>query len=680
VEPLENAADESAATDDLVEAAAEAVEAPAVEPNDEPEAEREAEAELEAEPESEPKPKAESEPESESQPEVVAAADESARETRADATIEPALGTGPATAPEPDREVDAEPEPVAVSEPVAEPEPATPVEPKTVGRVIADALHAAGVTVAFTVPGESFLGLLDALPAAGIRVVTTRHEGGAAFMAEAHGQLTGRPAACLATRAVGAANLAIGIHTARADSTPMFAIVGGVSRAFRGREAFQEADLVGSIGRMAKWAVEIDELSRVEPLMAEAVRHAGAGRPGPVVITVPEDLLDELVPGAPLEPAAFRATRIEPEPDDVRAVLQLLTGARRPVMLAGAGVLRSRGSADLIRLAELLEVPVIASWRRADVFPNDHRLYLGMTGYGAPETVRARLDAADTVVVLGSRLSEITSFGYTVPAPGIPWAHVDVEPRVAHAGLPAPTLAVTSDARTFLRVARRRVSNGVLAAEPFDARRIANAADREAFEAASRVDDIAWDGPGVHPGRVFATLNAVLPPQTIVTTDAGNFAGWAARGYHFRRPGTFLGPTSGAMGYGLPAAIAAALEHPGRPVVALAGDGGFAMTMHELETAVREGTRIVAIVFDNERYGTIGVHQERRGTGPTDTTDLGPIDFAAVAEGLGARGVHVGDDGAFESALREALGADRTTVIQARLDRRWKAVGRLDPD
>jgi acetolactate synthase-1/2/3 large subunit len=576
---------------------------------------------------------------------------------------------------EPEPEVEAEPE--LVVEAAAEPE--VTVEPKTVGRVIADALHAAGVTVAFTVPGESFLGLIDGLRGAGIRLVTTRHEGGAAFMAEAHGQLTGRPAACLGTRAVGAANLAIGLHTARSDSTPMFAIVGGVSRAFRGREAFQEIDVVGSIGRMAKWAVEIDELSRVEPLIAEAVRHAGAGRPGPVVITVPEDLLDEIVPGAPIEPAPFRAMRIEPDPGDVRAVLQLLAGARRPVILAGAGVLRSRGSADLIRLAELLEVPVIASWRRADVFPNDHRLYLGMTGYGSPHSVQARLDEADAVVVLGCRLNEIASFGYAVPGPGIPWAHVDVEPRAAHGGLAGPTLAVTTDARTFLRVARRSVSNGVLAAEPYDARRSANEADREAYEAASRVDGVAWDGPGVHPGKVIATLNAILPPQTIVTTDAGNFAGWAARGYRFRRPGTFLGPTSGAMGYALPAAIAAALEHPGRPVVALAGDGGFAMTMNELETAVREGTRIVAIVFDNERYGTIGVYQEGRGTGLADASELGPIDFAAVARGMGALGVHVDDDAAFEPALREALGADRTTVIHVRLDRRWKVVGRLDP-
>ncbi len=561
--------------------------------------------------------------------------------------------------------------------------PAEPVAQRTVGRLIADALRAAGVEVAFTVPGESFLGLLDALPEAGIRVVTTRHEGGAAFMAEAHGQLTGKPAACLATRAVGAANLAIGIHTARADSSPMFALVGQVARPFLGREAFQEIDQPASIGRLAKWAGQVDSASRVEAIMAEATHQVLAGRPGPVLISLPEDLLDELVPGATTEAAPFRPARLEPDDADVKRLLHQLTAAHRPVILAGAGVLRSRGTADLVRLAELLEIPVIASWRRPDVFPNDHRLYLGMTGYGSAATVRARLDSADFLLVLGARLNEISSFGYEVPRSGLAWAHVDLEPRPSGNGLVGPDLAVAADARTFLRVARRRVSMGVLAAEPFDARRSANEADRTEYEAAANVTSDPWDGPGVHPGRVIEVLNATLLPQTVVTTDAGNFGGWAARGLRLRRPGTFIGPTSGAMGYGLPAAIAASLEHPGRPVIALAGDGGFAMTMSELETAVREHASVVAIVFDNQRYGTIRVHQDRRGTGDGTSTELGPIDFAAVAVALGARGIRVGTDAAFEPALAAALSAAQsdgaTTVIQLELDPRWRAAGILDP-
>ena len=390
----------------------------------------------------EPEPHLDAEPEREP---------EAGLETTAEVEVEPEIPPEAPPAPEPQPEAPPELEPVA---------------PRTVGRLIADALKSAGVEVAFTVPGESFLGLLDALPDAGIRVVTTRHEGGAAFMAEAHGQLTGKPAACLATRAVGAANLAIGIHTARADSTPMFALVGQVARAMKGREAFQESDVAGSIGRLAKWSAEIDSAERAESTMAEATRQALGGRPGPVVLSLPEDLLDELVPGAAADAVPFRPTRVEPDDLAVRRVLQQLAAAQRPVILAGAGVLRSRGTADLVRLAELLEVPVIASWRRPDVFPNDHRLFLGMTGYAAADTVRPRLDAADLVVVLGSRLNEIASFAYEVPRRDQAWIHIDLEPREAGHGLPGPTQSVVADARTFLRVARRRVSLGVLAAEP----------------------------------------------------------------------------------------------------------------------------------------------------------------------------------------------------------------------
>lgn len=553
---------------------------------------------------------------------------------------------------------------------------ASPSHPRTAGRFIADALHAAGVRVAFTVPGESFLGLLDALPEAGIRVVATRHEGGASFMAEAYGQLTGRPAACLATRAVGAANLAIGIHTARADSTPMFALIGQVPRAFRGREAFQEVDLAGSIGRLAVHGVEIDDAERVAPAMAEATRHALGGRPGPVVIAVPEDLLDDQMPAGAEVIHVTRFRPADPDPDDVRAVLRRLTAAERPLILAGAGVLRSRSTADLVRLAEILDLPVVSSWRRGDVFPNDHPLYLGMTGYGAPTTVRERLAAADEMLVVGCRLNEITSDAYRVPGPGQRWTHVDLEPRKARAGLDAPTVAIPSDARTFLRMASRLLGGTVHDRDRLDARRAANAADRAAWETATVVDGGEWAGPGVHPGRIAATLARVLPPDATITADAGNASGWLARGYRWRRPGTFLGPTSGAMGYALPAAIAASIVHRDRPVVGWTGDGGFAMTMAELETAVREHCRLVLLVFDNRRYGTIRMHQDDRGTGQGIATELGPIDIAAVAAGLGARGVRVDDDSRFEATLEEALAHDGPTVIHLQLDRAWVSVDR----
>ena len=277
--------------------------------------------------------------------------------------------------------------------------------------------------------------------------------------------------------------------------------------------------------------------------------------------------------------------------------------------------------------------------------------------------------------MLGSRLNEPTTFEYRIPAMGQRWMHVDLEPRSGPVGFaPAPELAIRADARAFLRAANARLKEGVLLAAPVKARDRNNAADRAAWEAAAVVDDGDWSGPGVHPGRIIADLHRLLPEDAIVTTDAGAFAGWLARGFRFRRPGTFLGPTSGAMGYGFPAALAASLVHRERRVVALVGDGGMGMTMAEVETAVREGAHVVAIVFDNERYGMIRAHQDRHGSPTAPGTDLGPVDFAAAARACGARGVRVESDAAFEGVLRTALAASGPTVIQVALDRRWVSV------
>jgi len=547
--------------------------------------------------------------------------------------------------------------------------------PRTVGRLVADALRTAGVRYAFTVPGESFLGLLDGLRDAGIRIIATRHEGGAAFMAEAHGNLTGRPAACLGTRAVGAANLAIGIHTARQDSTPMFALIGQVERAHRGHEAFQEIDQVATIGGLAKWAAEPAEASEVPGILTEALQQVAGGRPGPVLLSFPEDLLDALAPdGGRIAPD--RGGQARPTDTDIRAVIELLASAERPVILAGGGVLRARTSTDLLRFADLLQVPIVAGWRRADVVSNDHPLYLGMAGLGAAPSVRERLLAADAMLVIGSRLSEPTSWDDAIPGASTPWAWVDIEPHRPH-GPRQPELTVVADARAFLRAANERlVGRAVLDAEKVRRRQANNEADRATWETSSAVDAGAetWTGPGVHPGRVITTLRAVLPDDAILTTDAGNFASWAGRGFRFRRPGTFIGPTSGAMGYAVPAAIAAALVHRDRPVVALAGDGGMGMTMAELETATREGARIIVVVFDNERYGTIRMWQERRGSGQGLGTELGPVDFVAIARGLGARGVRIDRDADLEPALRQALAEERSTVIHLVLDRAWLSV------
>jgi len=552
--------------------------------------------------------------------------------------------------------------------------------PRTAGRFIADTLAAAGVRVAYTVPGESFLPLLDGLAAAGIRVVPTRHEGGAAFMAAASAALSGHPTVVVGTRAVGAANLAVGLHVAHADSLPVIALVGQVARPTRGRDGFQEVDLAATIGGYCRWAREVRDAATLPTILDEALRRATTGRPGPVLLSLPEDLLAEEVADAPSRPAAAATvgpSRLPPpDPIHVRRILHLLLDAERPVILAGGGVLRSRATADLVRLAEFVDVPVIAAWRRPDVFPNDNPRYLGMSGYFAAPTVRRRLANADAMLVIGCRLNEVATYGHEIPATATRWAHVDTEPLGSRPGLAAPTIALAADARTFLREARRVLGAGVLDAGGLERRRASMAADRVAFEDARQVDLAAWDGPGVHPGRIVATLNRVLSPDTIVTTDAGNFGGWAARGLVLRRPGTFLGTTAGAMGFAIPAAVAAAMAGPGRPVVALAGDGGAGMTIAELETAVRVGVHPVVLVFDNERYGTIHDHQVRRGFEPV-ATDLGPVDWVRVAEGYGANGARIDRDDAFEPALRAALAAARPTVLHLVVDRGWISVDRF---
>jgi acetolactate synthase-1/2/3 large subunit len=534
----------------------------------------------------------------------------------------------------------------------------------TVARLVADGLAAAGVRWAFTVPGESFLGLLDALPAVGIEVVATRHEGGASFMAEAVGQLTGAPAAVLGTRAVGAANMSIGIHTARANSTPIVALLGQVQREFLGREAFQEVDLASSFGRLAKWSGQIDDPADAARLVGEGLSAMLSGRPGPVLFALPEDVLglDTVGEGASLD----IATQPRPSLASVSAIVEMLANAERPAILAGHGVYSADARDLLITLSELLTVPVFAGWRRPTAFPNDHANFLGTTGYGSPAVVRERLMSADVLLVIGCRLNEIASFDYVIPAPSTAWAHVDLEPRTAHDGLRAPDFALAADAATFLE-------NAVAVArefQPSQNRAASIAADRAAYLATTRLPDRSWDGAGVDPVHVVRVLQEVLAEDAIVTVDAGNFGLWPARYLKFHADQVFLGPTSGAMGYGLPAAIAASLVAPHRQVVALCGDGGFAMTMNELETAVRTGAKPVVLVYDNMRFGTIAMHQRNERFDEV-ATGLGPIDFAAVARACGAEGVRVSDDQAVEPALRAAVSGDHASVLHLDLDSRW---------
>jgi len=557
------------------------------------------------------------------------------------------------------------------------PAPGTTQKARTGARLLVDTLVANGFRHAFGVPGESFLAVLDALSGSPIDFVTCRQEGGAAMMADAAGKLTGRPGLCFVTRGPGATNASSGVHVASQDSTPLVALVGQVERHLLGREAFQEADLVRGIGSLASWGAQIDDPGQTGVVLAKAWKRLTSGRPGPILLSVPLDVQVmevELIDEPPPAPQGARGPAADRE--QVSRVVKLLAASERRVIMAGGGVLRARATKRLVALSEALAVPVIASWRRPDVFPNDHANYLGMTGAWSAATVWPRLVDADVIAFIGARLSEANTFDYSIPGPGTRWAHVDLQPRAAQAGLEAPTIAVEADASRFLDAAWSDLRAAALDNEMRSRREARIAADREAYRQASQVGQGSWDGPGVHPGRVVDTLRRVLPDNAIITTDAGNMGGWLARGYRFRRAGTFIGATSGAMGFGLPAAIAASLHDPDRIAVALCGDGGFAMTMMEIETGVREGAHPVILAFDNERYGTTALDQARQERATT-TSELGPVDLAAVARAQGALGFTVTDERDFEAALREAISARRLSVIHLRLDRAWRSVDDL---
>jgi acetolactate synthase-1/2/3 large subunit len=545
---------------------------------------------------------------------------------------------------------------------------------RTVSAEVARQMHRAGARYCFTVPGEAILPLLDDLAAQGIRVVTTRHESGAAFMAEALAQSTGRPQLVAVSRVIGAASAAIGIHAASQDSAPLVVLAGQLERAYLGREAFGESDLVAGIGSLATWANQVDDPDQAVGILASAARRLATGRPGPILLSLPRDVMDvEIEVGNASAPAPTGARGPAADRVAVRRVLKLLAASERGVIVAGGGVLRARATKRLVALSEALAVPVIAAWRRPDVFPNDHPNYLGMAGTAAPETVRQRLEDADVIVFIGARLSEVTTYRYAIPRPGTSWAHVDIQPRSSAPGLAAPAVSVEADASRFLDAAWSDLRAAALDNEMRSRREARTAADREAFRAASAVGQVAWGGPGVHPGHVVDVLRRVLPDNAVITTDAGNMGGWLARGFRFRRAGTFIGAASGAMGFGLPAAVAASLHEPDRIAVALCGDGGFAISMMELETAVREGAHPIVLVFDNERFGTAAMRQSQEGRSSA-TSDLGPIDAAAVARAHGALGARVANDAEFEDALREAIASRQTSVIHLVLDRAWVSV------
>jgi acetolactate synthase I/II/III large subunit len=523
------------------------------------------------------------------------------------------------------------------------------------GYAAVEVLARAGVRRFYTVPGESFLEVLDAVEQhPGLSLVSTRHESGAAFMAEADAKLTGTPAVAMATRGVGASNLAIGVHTARQDSTPMVVLLGQVETTFLGREAFQEIDLAAFYAPITKWAATVYQADRVAELVERGLRIATSGRPGPVMLALPADLLGMNVPVAP-DTGVTSQTQTAPGPEEVRFISRRLEEARRPVIIAGEGSRHARD--ELVAFAEAFNVGVYAAFRRQDVFPNDHPLYLGhLTLATPPDTLRA-LEEADLVLVMGCRLDEVTTQSYELPRADQAVIQVDVDPEEVGAVVPVER-GVVADPRSTLSAFIAQGSS------PGPARDW-TAAHRAYLESSSIPADRT--ASGIDPARVVAALGELLPEDALLANDAGNFAGFLHRYWRYNHPRTQLAPANGAMGYGVPAAVAAKLAAPNRRVVACCGDGGFLMTGQELETAVRCGAPILVVVFRNGMHGTIAMHQARE-LGRTAGTDIGEVDLASYARSLGADGYTVHDTDDLTPTLERALASDTVALVDVVTD------------
>lgn len=524
---------------------------------------------------------------------------------------------------------------------------------RTGARLVVDQLLIHGVDHVFCVPGESYLSVLDALYDVSdrIRLIVNRHESGSAFMAEAAGKMTGRPGIAFVTRGPGACNAAIGLHTAFQDSTPLILFVGQVGNDFVEREAFQEVDYRRMFGPMTKWVAQIDRADRVPEYVARAFATATSGRPGPVVLALPEDMLDAMAVVADARP--YQVTQGAPSTDDIARFLALLAASERPIVIAGGPGWDAASCLALQRFAEDQALPVACAFRFQDVFDNRHPHYVGDVGIGINPALAARIRTSDLVIAFGPRLGEMTTSGYTLleaPVPKQPLVHIHPDPE-EHGRVYQATLSIAAGMGQAIAALRASVDAAV---NP----------ERLTAVAAARADYLKWqEEPAVFRARpqainlwrVVRHLEDRLPADFMLANGAGNFATWGHRFHRYAGFRTQLAPTSGAMGYGVPAGIAAKLLDPRRTVVVLAGDGDFMMTGQELATAVQEGAAVLFIVVDNGLYGTIRMHQERTFPGrPSGTTLVNP-DFAALARSYGAFGVEVETTEAFAPALESAL-------------------------
>jgi acetolactate synthase-1/2/3 large subunit len=537
----------------------------------------------------------------------------------------------------------------------------------TGGQILVKCLALHGADRLSCVAGESYLAVLDALlDASGIKVITCRQEGGASFMAESWGKLTGRPGICFVTRGPGVCNASIGVHTAMQDSTPMILFMGQVARGDRGREAFQEVDVRQVFGGLAKWATEIDDPARIPEIIARAFKTATAGRPGPVVIGLPEDMLTEtatarLSPPAPAAvPAADKAA--------LAKLRDLLKAASRPLAILGGGTWTDEGCGNFLRFANASHLPVTASFRRQDTVQHGNNCYVGELGTGPnPKLIEKIKTEADVLLVVGSRLNEIATQTYTlidVPHPKQTLIHIHPsENEIGKVYIPA--LGIQAD----VNAVAAELAGGL----NVDGRKWAGWRDelRALYQTWTAIDlqnRPRWNGADMT--AIFDFLRGNLPKDAIVTTDAGNFSGWAQRYLQYGRPGRLLAPVNGAMGYAVPSAIGASLAAKGRTVLGLCGDGGFMMTGQEIATAMHHGAKPVIMVCNNGMYGTIRMHQERDYPGRISATALTNPDFVKLAESYGAFAVKVDKAADFEKAWSAALAAKTLALIEVRMDPR----------
>ena len=526
------------------------------------------------------------------------------------------------------------------------------------GRILVDQLELNGVGLVSCVPGESYLPVLDALYDSPIRLISCRHEGAAANMAEACGKLTGRPGVCIVTRGPGATHASVGVHTAAQDSTPLLLLVGQVPREMLGREAFQEMDYQAVFGSVAKWVGQADEAERIPELVSRAFAAMLSGRPGPAVLALPEDVLFEeadVADAAPVSPPRSR-----PPDRDLARLQELLTGAERPLVVVGEGGWSAQAGEDVLAFCEASALPVAASFRCQDYVDNHSPVYAGHLTIGLDPALARRVEEADLLVAVGGRLGDIATRGYTlldVPKPRQTLVHTHPDPAELGA-VYEPELAIVSGLPELAAALR--------ALDPVEPR-------WQAWTESARTDYLAnlehRPLPGnLDLGEFMAVLRRRLPADAVITSGAGNFTVWAHRFYEFSTYPSQLAPRSGAMAYGIPAALAAKALHPERVVVCIAGDGDFMMSGLELATAVQYQLPIVIFVVNNRMYGTIRMHQERHFPGRVVGTDLVNPHFAAYAAAFGAYGEVVTRTEDLEAVVERALGAGRPAVVELVVD------------